>query len=53
MSFLGDEIVELFLRDNAVSVNVSTLDHGLQNLIVGELSQILGDLSEFLEADES
>lgn len=53
MSLLGDEIVELFLRDNAVAVNVSTLDHGLQHLIVGELSQILGNLPQLLESDES
>ena len=53
MSLLGDEIVELFLRDNTVSINVGTLDHSLKNLIVGEFSQILGDLSELLKADES
>ncbi len=53
MGLLGDEIVELFLRNNAISVNVGTLDHSPKNLIVGEFSQILGDLSEFLEADET
>jgi hypothetical protein len=53
MSLLGDEVVELFLRDNAISVSIGSLDHGLEDLVVGEFSQVLGDLSEFLEADES
>ena len=53
MGLLGDEVVELFLRDNAISVSIGSLDHGLEDLVVSEFSEILGDLSEFLEADET
>ena len=53
MGLLGDQIVELLLRDHAVSVGVSSLDHLLQDSIVGQLSQILGNLSEILESDEA
>ena len=53
MGLLGDEVVELFLRNNTISVSIGSLDHGLEDLIVGQFSQILGNFSEFLKSDES
>ena len=53
MGLLGDQVVELLLRDHTVSVSVTALNHLLQNGIVGELSEILGDLPEVLEGDEA
>lgn len=53
MGLLGDQVVELLLRNHAVSVSVSSLDHLLQDGIVSQFSQILGHLSQVLESDEA
>ena len=52
-SFFGDEVVEFFLWDNSITVGISPLDHFLENIVVSQFSQILGDLSEVLEGNES
>jgi hypothetical protein len=53
MSLLGDEVVELLLRDDTVSVSVSPLDHLLQDGVVSELAEVLHHLSEVLQCDEA
>jgi hypothetical protein len=53
MGFLGDEVVELFLRHHTVSVSVGALDHLLEDGVVSELSKVLRHLPEVLEGDES
>jgi hypothetical protein len=53
MCFLSDEGVKLFLRNNAVLVEVGSLDHLLEDSIVGQFTQVLGDLSQILESDEA
>ena len=49
----GDESVEFFFRNNSVFVFVSSLNHILENIVVGEFSEIFGNLSEILEGNES
>ena len=53
MCLLGNEVVELFLGKNAISVSVTALDHLLQDGIVSEFSEIFGNFSEVLECDEA
>jgi hypothetical protein len=53
MGLLGDEVVELLFWDNTISVGVGTFDHFLEDGVVGELSQIFGDLADVLEGDEA
>lgn len=53
MGLLGDKSVELFLRNNTVEVQVSTLNHFLESIIISEFSKILGDFSEVLESNEA
>ena len=53
MSLLGDEVVEFLLRDNSVAVNISSLDHFLQSVVVSKLSEVLSDFSQILEGNES
>lgn len=51
--FLGNQVVELFLRDHAIAVGIGTLDHLLEHVVVGQLTEVLGHLAEVLEGDES
>lgn len=53
MGLLGDEVVKLFLGHDTVSIGVGTLDHLLKHSIVGQFSQIFGNLSEILESDKA
>jgi hypothetical protein len=53
MGLLGDEVVELILRNNTVSVRVRTLDHLLKDGVVSEFPEVLGDLAEVLKSNES
>lgn len=53
MGLLGDEVVKFFLRDHTISVSVSTLDHLLEDGVIGEFSEVLGNLSEVLQGDET
>jgi hypothetical protein len=53
MSLLGDEVVELFFGDNAVSISVSPVDHVLQDCIVSQFSEVLGHFSELLQSDKA
>ena len=53
MSLLGDQGVELFLWHNAVLVQIGTLNHLLEDIIVSELSQVLGHLSQVFQSNET
>ena len=53
MSLLGDEVVELLFGDDTITVGICSLDHFLEDIIVGEFSQILGNLAEILQGDEA
>jgi hypothetical protein len=53
MGLFGDQVVKFFLRDNTISINVCSVNHILQDSIIGEFSQILGNLSEILESDKT
>ena len=53
MGLLGDEIVELLLGNHTISVTVRTLDHFLEDSVISEFAQILGDLAQVLEGDEA
>lgn len=53
MSLLGDEVVELFFGNNAVSISVCPFDHVLEDCIVSKFSKVLGDFSEVLQGDEA
>lgn len=53
MGLLGDEVVKLFLGNNTVSVSVGSLDHLLEDSVVGQFSQVLGNFSQVLKSDES
>ena len=48
---LGQKVVELFFRDEAVLVEVGSLDHLLEHIVVGQLSQILGDFPQVLQGN--
>jgi hypothetical protein len=50
---LGDEIVELFFRNDSILVSVSSFDHLLKNVIVCELSEVLSHLTEVLKGNEA
>ena len=52
-SLFGDEVVEFLLGDDTVTIGVSSLDHFLEDVVVGELSKVLGDFSEVLEGNEA
>ena len=52
-SLFGDEVVEFFLRDNTITVSISSLDHFLKNSIVSQFSEVLGNFSEVLEGNEA
>lgn len=49
MSLLGNKSIKLLFGDHTVEVEVGSLDHFLQGIVVSEFSQILGDLSEVLK----
>ena len=53
MGFLGDQVVEFFFGNNSVTVSIGSLDHFLENGIVSELSEILGNFSEIFQSDKS
>ena len=53
MGLLGDEVVKFFLRDHTISVSIGTLDHLLEDGIIGEFSEVLGNLFEVLQGDET
>ena len=53
VGLLCDQVVELLLGNDAVSVDISTIDHVLQDSVIGELSKILGHFPEVLEGDEA
>lgn len=53
MSLLGNEGIELLLGDDTISIEISSLDHFLQNIIISKFSEILGNFSQILEGDES
>ena len=53
VGLLGDQVVKFLLGNDAVSIGVGTVDHVLQDGVIGEFSEVLGDLSEVLEGDES
>ena len=52
-SLFGDEVVEFLLGDDTVTVSIGSLDHFLEDVVVGELSEIFGDFSEVLEGNEA
>ena len=45
MSFLGDEGIEFLFGNNAVLVQIGSLDHFLKDSIVSEFAEILGNFS--------
>ena len=51
--FFGDEIVEFFFGNDTVAVGISSLDHLLEDGIVGQFSQVLGYFSQIFESDEA
>lgn len=53
MCLLGNKSIKLLLGDESVVVKVSSFDHFLKGIVVGELTQILGDLSQVLQRDKS
>ena len=53
MGLFGDEVVELLFGYDTVVVCVCAIDHVLQDGIVGEFSEVLGDFPDILEGDES
>lgn len=53
MSFLGDEGIEFLFRNNTVLVKIGSLDHFLEDSIISEFTEILGNFSEVLEGDET
>lgn len=53
MGFLGNKSIELLLGDNSVMINVSSLDHLLQSVVVSELSEVFSDFSEIFKGNES
>jgi len=53
MGLFGDEIVKFFLGDDTIAVSVSSLDHFLENGIVSEFTEILGNFSKILQSDEA
>ena len=48
---LGEDVVELLFRDEAILVEVGSLDHQVEEGVVNELSQLLGSSLEVLGAD--
>jgi len=53
MSLLCDKVVELFLRNDSISIGIGSVDHILEDGVISKLSQILGHLSEFLKSNEA
>lgn len=53
MGFLGDEGIEFLLGNNTILVKIGSLDHFLENSVISEFTEILGDFSEILESNES
>jgi len=53
MGLLGDQGIELFLWNNAISINISSLNHFLEDVVVSKFSEVLGDLPQILEGDET
>jgi hypothetical protein len=53
VGLLGNEGVEFLLRNNSVEVEVSALDHFLEDVIVSELTEVLGHLAEVLKGHEA
>jgi hypothetical protein len=53
MGLFGDEIVKFFLRNDTVSVSISSLDHLLEDGVISEFSEILGNFSKILKSDEA
>ena len=48
---LGEDVVELFLGDESILVEVGPLDHEVEEGVVHELSQLLGGPLEVLGGD--
>jgi hypothetical protein len=53
MGFLGNQSIELLLGNNSIMINISSLDHLLESVIVSELSEVFCDFSEVFKSDKS
>ena len=53
VNFFGKEIVKLFLWDNGVLIEVGSLDHFLEDIVISQLSQVFSDFSQIFESDVS
>ena len=51
IGFLGEEVIEFILGYKSVLVEIGSLDHFKEFVIVVKFSEFLGDLSEILEGD--
>ena len=50
---LGDNVVKLFLRDQAIIISVSPLDHLLQFGVVDGLPELFGDSPKIFDRNEA
>ena len=53
VGLFGQQVVEFLFWHQTVVVEISSLDHFLEGVIVSELSQILCDSSEVFQGDET
>jgi len=53
MGLLGNEVIKFFLRDHTISVSISSLDHFLEDSVIGEFSEVLSNLSEVFQGDKT
>ena len=53
MSLLGNKGIELLLRNASIMINVCSLDHFLKGVVVSQLSEIFGNLSQIFKSNES
>lgn len=51
--FLGDDIIELFFRDQSVVIGIGSFDHFLEFRIVDSLSQFLSHSSQVFDWNET
>ena len=49
--FLGEQVIELLLWNQTILIEVSSLNHFLEDVIILDFSQLFGNLSEVLEGN--
>lgn len=53
MGLLGNQVVKFFLGNNSIAIGITPFNHLLKHGVISEFTEVLGNLPEVLQCDES